>query len=496
MEQQSQATLCTLRSATHARTIATVDNIEAILANDEKVRVAGVDADGILRGKIMDKEKFLSTISSGFGMSSAIFAWDIHDVLFTTETKIATSEDGFADFVAHPDLSSFRRLPTEVNIPFFLLSFAVGGKPVFACPRSMIRQLCDKLAEAECKALAGVELEFMNFQTPSEDGYGSPHGRQNLSTFLEKNTPSALRPLTGGMFGYSTSRPIASKKYFHDIFGFNKRANCGLEGWHTESGPGVYEAALKVSPIDEMADKVSVFKLITKSLGLEHGVTPCFLAKPTQGLPGNSGHIHVSLTNLDGKNIFARSGPPDQTAAWPDIAQLSDVGRYFLAGILVALPDIMPLLAPSINSYKRLVENYWAPVDVSWGLEDRLASLRLIAPPVCKPAATRFEVRIPGADLHPHYALTAIVAAGWRGVMKKLDIPIPPAKIQRKDTKPELLPDSLLDATHRFKAPDSLAREIFGDDFVDFFAATREHELRVWREAVTDWEFRRYIEVA
>ncbi|KAI8214277.1 Type-1 glutamine synthetase 2 [Colletotrichum sp. SAR 10_76] len=396
MDQQTQATPCTLRSATHAAAIATADNIEAILANDEKVRVAGVDADGILRGKIMDKEKFLSTISSGFGMSSAIFAWDIHDVLFTTETKIATSEDGFADFVAYPDLSSFRRLPTEDNIPFFLLSFAVGGKPVFACPRSMIGQLCDKLAEAECKALAG-----------------------------------------GGMFGYSTSRPIASKKYFHDIFDFNKRANCGLEGWHTESGPGVYEA-----------------------------------------------------------NVFARSGPPDQTAAWPDIAQLSDVGRHFLAGILVALPDIMPLLAPSINSYKRLVENYWAPVDVSWGLEDRLASVRLIAPPVCKPAATRFEVRIPGADLHPHYALTAIVAAGWRGVMKKLDIPIPPAKIQRKDTKPELLPDSLLEATHRFKAPDSLAREILGDDFVDFFAATREHELRVWREAVTDWEFRRYIEVA
>ncbi|KAJ0346657.1 hypothetical protein KNSL1_007251 [Colletotrichum chrysophilum] len=349
MDQRSQATLCTLRSATHASTIATVDNIEAILANDEKVRVAGVDADGILRGKIMDKEKFLSCITGGFGMSSAIFAWDIHDVLFTTETKIATSEDGFADFVAFPDLSSFRRLPTEDDIPFFLLSFA---------------------------------------------------GRQNLSTFLEKNTPSALRPLTGGMFGYSTSRPIASKKYFHEIFDFSKKANCGLEGWHTESGPGVYEAALTVSPIDEMADKVSIFK-------------------------------------------------------------------YFLAGILVALPDIMPLLAPSINSYKRLVENFWAPVDISWGLEDRLASVRLIAPPVCKPAATRFEVRIPGADLHPHYALTAIVAAGWRGVMKKLDIPIPPAKIQRKDTKPELLPDSLLEATHRFKAPDSLAREILGDDFVD-----------------------------
>ncbi|KAF9878820.1 glutamine synthetase [Colletotrichum karsti] len=488
MVQQHEAPLRFAQGSQHADlAVPDQDNIESLLAGDDKVRVAGVDADGILRGKIMDKDKFLSSVTTGFGMSSAIFAWDIHDVLFTTDTKIATSEDGFADFVAYPDLQSFRRLPSEDNIPFFLLRFCVNDKPVFACPRSMIGQLCDKLEAAGCKALAGVELEFMNFQTPSEDGYGAPEGRRNLAVFLEKNTPGSLRPLTSGMFGYSTSRPVASKRYFHDIFDFNKKANCTLEGWHTESGPGVFEAALKVSPIDQMADKVSIFKLITKSLGIEHGVTPCFLAKPTQGLPGNSGHIHISLTDLDGKNIFAREGPPDAAATWTDIAQLSDLGRHFLAGILIALPDIMPLLAPSINSYKRLVENYWAPVDITWGLEDRLASVRLIAPPVCKPSATRFEVRIPGADLHPHYALTSIVAAGWRGVEKKLDIPVPPAKIQRRNGRPELLPNSLHDATIRFKSSESLARELFGNDFVDFYAATREHELRVWKEAVTDW---------
>lgn len=147
----------------------------------------------------------------------------------------------------------------------------------------------------------------------------------------------------------------------------------------------------------------------------------------------------------------------------------------------------MPLLAPSINSYKRLVENYWAPVNVSWGLEDRLASVRLIAPPICKPSATRLEVRIPGADMHPHYALAALVAAGWRGVEKQLDIPIPPAKTQRLQGNSQILPSSLQEANLRFKNPGSLAREIFGDEFVDFFAATRDHELRIWKEAVTDW---------
>ncbi|KXH27468.1 glutamine synthetase [Colletotrichum salicis] len=409
----------------------------------KKLRVAGVDADGVLRGKIMSKEKFLSSISTGFGMSSAIFAWDIHDVLFTTKTEIARGEDGFADFIAYLDLASFRRLPTEDNIPFFLL------------------------------------------RRPLRTAMGPPKQDRILAAFLENNTPGALRPLTGGKFGYSSARPIVSKRYFHDIFDHSGRAGCALEGWHTESGPGVFEA---VGPIDEMADSVSVFKLVTKSLGIEHGVTPCFLAKPVQGLPGNSGHIHISLTDLAGNNIFARPGPPDPDAEWADIAQVSDVGRHFLAGHLDSSAGHHASLcrrsSTPISASWRTIGRPWASAGVS---RIALASVRLIAPPVCKASATRFEVRIPGADLYPHYALAAIVAAGWRGVEEKLAIPVPPAKIQRKEVEPELLPNSLLEATTRFKAPESLARKILGDEFVDFYAATREHELRIWREAVTDW---------
>lgn len=208
------------------------------------------------------------------------------------------------------------------------------------------------------------------------------------------------------------------------------------------------------------------------------------MAKPVYGLPGNSGHIHISLTNLQGKNLFARE-TRDDSAQWSDIAWLSDIGRHFLAGVLEALPDIMPLLAPTVNSYKRLIENYWAPMFVNWGWEDRLSSVRLIAPPSCKPAATRFEIRIPGADLHPHYAFAALLAAGWRGVSQKRAVPVPPQSA-RKD-RPARLPRNLESAVDRFNALGSIAREMFGDRFVDFYMMTRQHELDAWNEAVTDW---------
>lgn len=206
-------------------------------------------------------------------------------------------------------------------------------------------------------------------------------------------------------------------------------------------------------------------------------------------MPGNSGHIHISLASLEGNNLFARgSSAPNTLSGWPDLANVSDLGYHFLAGLLDALPDLMPLLAPTINSYKRLVENYWAPVHLSWGLEDRRASVRLIAPPVCKPQATRFEIRIPGADLHPHYALAALISAGWRGVQKKLPLTVPPLSVQGANkSTPELLPNSLDKAVDRFKAPNSVARELLGSEFVDFFSMSREHELRLYREAVTDW---------
>jgi glutamine synthetase len=151
----------------------------------------------------------------------------------------------------------------------------------------------------------------------------------------------------------------------------------------------------------------------------------------------------------------------------------------------------MPLFAPTINSYKRLVENFWAPVTVSWGLEHRAASIRLITPPTASAKATRFEVRVPGADANPHFVLAAIVALGWRGVEKKLEIPVPPLSkgedMGGASDQGVRLAKTLKEATVAFMRKDSVAREVFGDKFVDHFGGTREHEVHLWEEAVTDW---------
>lgn len=231
--------------------------------------------------------------------------------------------------------------------------------------------------------------------------------------------------------------------------------------------------------------------MVVKSVASTYGITPCFMAKPREGLPGNSGHMHVSLYDPKTKtNLFARS-EPDPSPPYEDLRHVSDMGRHFLAGLLEGLPDVMPILAPTINSYKRLVENFWAPVTVSWGLEHRAASIRLIAPPSAPPKGTRFEIRVPGADTNAYLVLSTILALGWRGVEKKLEIPIPPLgkgeDVGGASDGGVRLAKSLKDANDRFKSKDSIAREVFGDEFVDHFAGTREHEIRKFDEAVTDW---------
>lgn len=327
-----------------------------------------------------------------------------------------------------------------------------------------------------------AEYEFYQFKTPD--------GSSSAAPYLKDHPTHSLPPLTEGMFGYSLTRPVHNKDYYYDIFNTCESFHCNIEGWHTESGPGVYEAALEFGEIRGMADRASLFKYVVKSVATKYAITPCFMAKPKQGLPGNSGHMHVSLIDDAGKNLLARD-TPDPDSPWPDIAQLSEVGRYFLAGLLEGLPDIMPLFAPTINSYKRLVENFWAPVTVSWGLEHRAASIRIIAPPTSKPGATRFEVRVPGADANPYLVYSAILACGIRGIEKKLKIPCPPLgkgeDVGGEADQGQRLAKSLKDAVERFARKESIAREIFGDQFVDHYAGTREHEIRLWDEAVTDW---------
>ncbi|KAJ7273296.1 hypothetical protein C8J57DRAFT_1506824 [Mycena rebaudengoi] len=427
-------------------------DLERILANDIKIK-ASMAMDGVLRGKFMAKDKFLSAVSSdGFGFCSVIFGWDIHDTVYSRELLISNKENGYRDIVASIDLSTYRRIPWENNVPFFLGLMSITTERAAAVGR---------------QCFAGVEYEYFNF-------------KETPQSLAEKKFVN-LQPLTPGMHGYSLLRTQLNNDYFHELFDESHKFSIAVEGHHTETGPGVFESALAYTSALRMADNAILFKYLAKSIGFKHGVTPSFMAKPWGNLPGCSGHIHVSLRDSSDRNVFAvldselSNGRSD--AAFKDTAFMSSEGESFLAGVLEGIADVMPLLVPTINGYKRLVggEAFWAPNAITYGYDSRAASIRIISPPSVPPSATRLEVRIPGADMNPYFALSAVFLLGLRGIEKKLKLTTPPishfSPEDRKSGKVEMLPTSLESATARMMRADSIAREsgMLGDVFVEHF---------------------------
>lgn len=201
--------------------------LEEKLSGDTRVKVAGVDVDGILRGKIMSRTKFMSAVKhGGFGFCSVAFGWDMHDRTYDTPSVISNSDNGFEDIEARIDLDSFRRIPWEDNQAFFLLKFYHSdGRRLPPDPRGLLESKLEQLAEEGHVAIAGLELEFFNYlETPSTIAKKAGHG---------------LVPLTPGNFGYSILRPNAaqSKSYFTSIYDTALKFDCPIEGWHTETGP-------------------------------------------------------------------------------------------------------------------------------------------------------------------------------------------------------------------------------------------------------------------
>ncbi|KAK4058438.1 hypothetical protein OIO90_000597 [Microbotryomycetes sp. JL221] len=486
------------QASTNAPT--TFEELKDILSDDDKVQasaerliydVAGVDVDGILRGKIMTKEKFLSACKAGgFGFCSVVFGWDMHDQAYPNELKISNLENGYRDLNARIDFNTYRRTPTEPSLPFFLVTFLEPdtGDTLSACPRGTLQRIIAELEASGFEAYAGAEYEYFQFrETPDSVAAKDFHN---------------LQPLTSGMHGYSLLRPELNSEYFHALYDNCAKFGIPLEGHHTETGPGVFESALAYQSVLRMADNATLFKWVAKTTGYKFGVMPTFMAKPYSNQPGCSGHVHISLRDAKtGKNIFAvdeadlKTGRSD--ALYDDTKRISKIAEHFLAGVLKGLPDIMPCLLPNVNGYKRLVESYWAPVNVSYAYESRVASVRIISPPLADPAATRLEVRVPGADMNPYLTFAAVIACGLQGIKQSLPLTLKPLKtIQGQKPKLERLPKTLQEATIKMANKDSVARQVLGDEFVDHFVGTRQHEWNLFASAVTDWELKRYLELA
>ncbi|MCO5123212.1 MAG: glutamine synthetase [Rhizobacter sp.] len=438
----------------------------------QRVKVACSDIDGVLRGKMLHKDKFLGAADpgpgGGFGFCDVVFGWDSHDQCYDN-TTLTGWQHGFPDALARLDLATHRSVPWDDGVPFFLGEFVnADGSPHGACPRQALKRVLKRAEKLGFTAMTGMEFEWFNFlETPQ--------------SWAEKKGVGPT-PITPGMFGYSLLRTNQHRGFFNALMDDMLAFGVPIEGLHTETGPGVYEAAIAFSEALEQADRAILFKSGAKEIGARFGIMPSFMAKWSASLPGCSGHVHQSLS--DGKrNLFHDAKSP---------RAMSPLFESYLAGQIACLMEFAPLFWPTINSYKRLVDGYWAPVKPTWGIDNRTASFRVIAG---SPKATRLETRCPGADVNPYLAMAAVIAAGLHGVEKGLKLTQPP--ITGTNVGAENIPRAprtLIETTRNFRQS-AIARDWLGDDFVDHFAATRDWEWRQWLDGVTDWEMKRYFEI-
>lgn len=432
------------------------------------VRFAVTDIDGVLRGKIISKAKFFKGLKDGIGFCNVIFGWDINDACYDNG-HVSGWHTGYPDAFATIDLATLRTVPWNENIPFVLADFSNDKDVASVCPRTLLKNIKKQCEDLGYKAIFSKEFEWFNF-------------KETPQSLQEKNF-SNLTPLTPGMFGYSLLRTSQYQSFYNDLFNLLREFNVSLEGLHTETGPGVYEAAIEYADVIVAADRAILFKTGVKEIAYRHELVASFMAKWNANLPGCSGHIHQNLLSIDRReNLFTDAKAENG---------ISKLMEHYIAGQLYCLPHIMPMYAPTTNSYKRYVKGAWASTTVSWGFENRTTALRVINNTAMH---TRLETRVPGADANPYLSIAASLASGLYGIKNKLPLTIPSTKGNEYENETsEKLPKNLHEATQAMKKS-AVARELFGEAFVNHFIMTREWEWKQYTDE-ENWELKRYFEI-
>jgi glutamine synthetase len=432
----------------------------------DRAKIGGFDIDGVLRGKYVSLDKLESALSKGFGFCDVIFGWDVADVLYDN-AKVTGWHTGYPDAQSELDQSTLRNIPWEPGAVAMLADFRLeGGADHPACPRSLLKRVIARAEKLGYRPMVGAEYEFYLFKETRDS--------------LQEKAFRRLTPLDPGMFGYSWVRSGQDAELMRDIMQGMRDFDIELEGLHTETGPGVYEAAIRFDDALKTADRAALFKVALKQIAHRHGVSVTFMAKWNAQLPGSSGHLHQSLWQGDA-NAFVDGKSKN----------MSKLMQQYLAGQLALMPELTAMVSPTINSYKRYVPGVWAPLVASWGIENRTCPCRVIG--LGQGSALRIEHRQPAADMNPYVAMAATLGAGLWGVEKGLSLPAETRGDAGTDG-PGRLPRTLREATERLRGSKA-ARALFGEPFVDHYVRTREWEVREYDKAVTDWELARYFEV-
>jgi glutamine synthetase len=434
----------------------TLDELKADVASGaiDTVLLAMTDMQGRLQGKRLTARHFLeSVLEHGAEACNYLLAVDV-DMNTVEGYDMSSWARGYGDFELAPDLSTLARVTWQEGTAMVLADVQWhDGSPVVASPRQVLRRQIDRLAERGLKAYAGTELEFIVFNTSYADAWKSAYREME---------PANLYNVDYSLLGTARVEPLIRR-----IRNAMTAAGMLVEDSKGECNLGQHEVNFLYDEVLTSADRHVIYKNGAKEIADQMGMAITFMAKYDER-EGNSCHIHLSLRRDDGSALFADE---------------PEVFDRFLAGLLATLEELTLFLAPNINSYKRYQAASFAPTAIAWGRDNRTCALRVVG----HGPSLRVECRVPGADVNPYLALSALIAGGLHGIDAGLELEPALEGNAYLAADKRRVPQTLRHAAERFGSS-TVARDAFGQEVVEHYLNNARIEIEAYDAAVTDWE--------
>ncbi len=441
-----------------------------LMAQAEYIEAFIIDVNGVPRGKWLQPDKAKALLGAGIAMPRSAFLLDIwgRDVVEGGIALDTGDPDGLCTAVPH----SITRMgwADGTACQAMLTMREADGSHFYLDPRGVLSRVLERFTAAGLTPALGVELEFYLVDQGQTGGLKIAPRGADYSGWRGWHIDAV------GLGEIHDYQPI-----LREMMSNAKSQGITLETLISENGPGQFEVTLKYSTDAlRVADSATLFKRTIKQVARKHGLTATFMAKPYGQWAGSGMHVHMSVLDRNGNNIFA--GTPERAAP---------VLYNALGGIIKALPDTMLTLAPHANSYRRFAPGVHAPTFGDWGHDNRMAAMRVIT---ADPQASRIEHRVAGADCNPYLAFASLLGSALNGIETKAD-PGPETFGERRSPSAPSLPIAWSAALEKFSDSAHIA-SIFGADFQRVFTACKRQEVNEMRRRISDVEYDAYLETA
>jgi glutamine synthetase len=425
----------------------------------EDIECITPDLAGVPRGKMMPTSKFTSNTS--LSLPSSIFKQTISGE-YPDETGDFRYDPLDGDLKLVPDLSTLASVPWESDPTAQVICDLVdkNGKPVGYTPRTVLQRVAALYEERGWRPVVAPEIEFYLVAQAEDPDYPlkPPRGRSG-------------RTIAGGQ-SYTIAGVNEFDELVDDIYDFSEKQGLEIDTLIHEDGPAQLEINLRHGDPLQLADQVFMFKRTIREAALKHGIYATFMAKPMQDEAGSAMHIHQSVVDAKtGKNIFSNSDGSQSEAFY-----------HFIGGMQHFIPKALVMMAPYVNSYRRMAPDMSCPVNNAWGYDNRTTAFRV---PSSEPVARRVENRLPSSDANPYLALAASLACGWIGMVNEI-VPGSPAEKAVNEGSVDL-PRGLLEAVSLLEGEPYFAK-VFGQDFVNTYAGVKRGEFETFMRVISPWE--------